>query len=611
MLRALFLTFFLMMSQVQAAHAGLFPEALANEADDAEFLDPDQAFKLNLTAIDQNTLKAAFTVAPDYHLYRERISFKLKEGSGGEITETAFPKGEMIQDPNFGQMEVYKHDFEATAKLKFSGATPEKITVLASYQGCSEKGLCYPPIKKTIEISLPGSVQATDAKSADGGSSVSSEAASGDDEVQSLLKGGKFWLVILGFFGFGLLLSLTPCVFPMIPILSGIIVGQGQHPTRMHAFNLSVAYTLGMAISYTIAGIAAGLSGHLISSALQNPWVLGSSAFVFVLLSLSMFGFYELQLPSAMESGVLNFTNRIKGGRFFGVFVMGILSALIVSPCVAAPLAGALIYIGQTHNVVLGGVALFSLSIGMGVPLLIVGASAGALLPRAGAWMEAVRNFFGVMMLAMAIWLVSPVIPVKVQMFMWAALLIVSSIYLHALDTLPAHHTKWNKFWKGVGVILLLTGVSMFLGAITGSTNPLQPLAAMTSTVAEAKEAPSASLTFKRIKTVQELDAQIAEAHGKSVMLDFYADWCTSCKEYEHITFADAKVKARLANAVLLQADVTQNTAEDAALLKRFKLFGPPGIIFFDMHGNEIEPAKVIGFQEPEKFLASLSKAVQ
>ena len=584
----------------------VIPQAhAANESNSSAFLEPDQAFKLSLVATDQKTLKASFTVAPGHYLYRKRISLKLKDGAAASIAGLEFPKGEIKQDPNFGESEVYHHDLVVIGKLDYPEAVPEKLDIEASYQGCSEKGLCYAPIRKTLSVTIPP-VSAQPAATA----AVPTAAASGassDDEVSALLKGGKFWLVILGFFGFGLLLSLTPCVFPMIPILSGIIVGQGKQTTRAHAFNLSVAYTLGMAISYTLAGIAAGLSGHLISASLQNPWVLGTSAFIFVLLALSMFGFYELQLPSAMESGVMNFTNRIKGGKFLSVFVMGMLSALIVSPCVAAPLAGALIYIGQTHDVVLGGLALFFLSLGMGVPLLIVGASAGALLPRAGRWMEAVRNFFGVLMLGMAIWLISPVISPTIQMLLWASLLIVSSIYLHALDALPANHGNWSKFWKGMGVIALLLGVSQFIGAMIGSQNPLQPFSAMHR--AEAGEIKK-ELEFKRVKNVTELDVAITAAHGKYVMLDFHADWCASCKEYERITFRDPAIANRLSQVVLLQADVTDNTAEDTELLNRFGLFGPPGIIFFDQAGQIKESRNVVGYQDPSEFMKSLDRAI-
>lgn len=596
--------------QVYAAQSVVSTQALATDNNSSEFLEPDQAFKLSLNAVDQQTLKASFTVAPGHYLYRQRITLKLKEGTSVTISEPDFPKGEIKQDPNFGESEVYHHNLEVMSKLNYQGVAPAKVELLASYQGCSEKGLCYAPIQKTLEVLIP-SASAQEAVTTNVEPAVVTEVtsqASTDDEVNTLLKGGNLWLVVLGFFGFGLLLSLTPCVFPMIPILSGIIVGQGKQTSKMHSFNLSVAYTLGMAVSYTLAGIAAGLSGHLISAALQNPWVLGSSAFIFVLLALSMFGFYELQLPSAMESGVMNFTNRIKGGKFLSVFVMGILSALIVSPCVAAPLAGALLYIGQTHDVVLGGLALFFLSLGMGVPLLIVGASAGALLPRAGHWMEAVRNFFGVLMLGMAIWLISTVIPTTVQMLLWAALLIVSSIYLCALDALPPTKTKWSMFWKGIGVITLLFGVSMFFGAMLGSKDPLQPFSGLQS-VAVAKEA-TKGLEFKRVKNIAELDAAIGQAQGKYVMLDFYADWCASCKEYERLTFRDPAVKLRLNEVVLLQADVTNNTHEETELLKRFKLYGPPGIAFFDKYGKEVTSHKIVGYQSADKFMLALNRVI-
>ncbi len=592
MLRTLFLLFFLITTPAFAGGTSTNSlGSLFEDSAEAGFLQPDQAFKLSVSIQDKQTLRASLDVAPGHYLYRDKISFKLKEGSTSRIAGVDLPKGEAKHDANFGDTEVYHRSIDAVIRLQHAGPPPATITLLASYQGCSEKGLCYAPIKKTLEISLQTATQGVTAPAE-------------QDDVKALLQGGQLWLIAAGFFGFGLLLSFTPCVFPMIPILSGIIVGQGAHPTRIHAFNLSLAYTLGMALAYTLAGVAAGLSGHLISSALQNPWALGFGAFIFVLRALSMFGFYELQLPSGLESGMVKVTNRIKGGRFTGVFVMGALSALIVSPCVAAPLAGALLYIGQTHDVVLGGVALFSLSIGMGVPLLLVGASAGALLPKAGAWMNAVRNFFGVLMLGMAIWLVGPVIPPMLQMGLYAALMIVSAIYLRALDSLPHHAGHWAKLWKGVGIILLVYGAALLLGALAGSKNPLQPLAGLRAT-ATAETTPA--LPFQLVKNVSDLDTALAQAKGKYVMLDFYADWCVSCKEYEQNTFRDPRVQKLLKNAVLLQADVTQNTAEDDALLKRFTLFGPPGIIFFDQQGREVAPLKVVGYQDANRFLVSLN----
>ena len=590
MLRPLILLLCLLASLAQAAPAG---RELFVADSEPKVLEPDEAFALKVEAIDARTLTAHFTIAPGHYLYRERISFKLKDGGTTTVANVELPPGEPKQDPNFGEMLVFHNSFDGQVLLNHTGTAPRNITLLANYQGCSEQGLCYAPIKKTLKVDLP----AAGAASTRGGSET--------DRISDLLRGGKLWLIVAGFFGFGLLLSLTPCVFPMIPILSSIIVGQNQHPTRLHAFNLALAYTLGMAVSYTLAGIAAAFSGHLISNALQNPWALGFGALVFVLLALSMFGFYELQLPSTLESRLVNTTNRIKGGRFISVFAMGALSALIMSPCVAAPLAGALLYIGQTHDVVLGGTALFALSIGMGVPLLVLGASAGAILPKSGPWMNAVRNFFGVVMLGMAVWLIGPVIPAALQLALWSALLIVPAIYLHALDGLPPGSGSWAKLWKGVGIMLLVAGIALLVGALAGSRNPLQPLAGLQgTTVAAAHES---VLPFQRIKSVAELDNAIGQAQGKIVMLDFYADWCVACKEFEQTTFADPRVKTLLQNAVLLQADVTQSNEDDTALLKRFGLYGPPGIIFFDPQGQEIRHASVVGYQDADKFLVTLN----
>lgn len=511
--------------------------AFIEEIQEEDFLAPDVAFKLNLTAIDANNLIASFKIVPGYYLYKERIKFKLAPGTPNILTNINLPIGEMKDDPNFGKQEVYHHDF--TAKIILADAANSSLNVSATYQGCSEKGLCYAPITKLIEISPLG-------LGTDGDSVSTLDPSADDDKTTQALKGGNLWLIIGVFFIAGLLLSFTPCVLPMIPILSSIIVGsqaKSGKNSKLHAFGLSVAYVLGMALSYTLAGIAAGLSGNLLSQSLQNAWVLGATALVFVALAFSMFGFYELKLPAVIENKILGASQKLKGGEFVGVFVMGVLSALIVSPCVAAPLAGALIYIGQTHNVLLGGVGLFALAIGMGVPLLLIGASAGSLLPKAGRWMTIVRNFFGVIMLGMAAYLIWPVLP----------------------NAVTQH-------------------ISKLFGASTEHNLP-----------------------FTRIKSVAELDAAIAEANGKTVMLDFYADWCVACKEMEKFTFSDNNIQAALKNTVLLQANVTENNEYDQDLLKRFGLFGPPGIIFFDASGNEIKP-KVIGYKNVSQFTQILNK---
>jgi thioredoxin:protein disulfide reductase len=520
---------------LQSLHAGessTSKSIFTDDAADEEFLSPDVAFKLDLSATDANNVSADFKIVPGYYLYKQRLKFEIKDAATGKIEAIELPTGEIKDDPNFGKQEVYHHDFTANLKL----ASANSPIIQATYQGCSEKGLCYAPQIKTFNIAMVGTSTGA----------ASSLVDNGDDKTTSALKSGNLWLVIAGFFVAGLLLSFTPCVLPMIPILSSIIVGSQAKqikPTKLHAFSLSVAYVLGMALSYTLAGVAAGLSGNLLSQSLQSPWILALTALLFVFLAFSMFGLYELKLPSALENKLLNASNKLKGGEFAGVFIMGVLSALIVSPCVAAPLAGALIYIGQTHNVLLGGVGLFALALGMGVPLLLIGASAGSMLPKAGAWMTVVRNLFGVVMIAVAAYIVWPVLP--------------------------------NAITQPVSKVLGLQATS--------------------------------HLPFQRVKSIAELDAAIKNYNGKTVMLDFYADWCTSCKEMEKYTFSDEKVKSALRSTLLLQADVTANSADDQALLKRFNLFGPPGIIFFDKTGAE-QKTRVIGYKNAEDFTQVLNQ---
>lgn len=594
-----------------AANAGGFLDRLGG-GKQPTFLPPDQAFALQVTARDPHTLQASFNVTPGYYMYRDKIRFEVQDGAA-RILALNLPRGEMKQDPSFGDTEVFHRSFQAEITLDRRGDAATGITLNAVYMGCSEDGLCYPPINKTVRLDLPDAKSGarappvpamTEAPPLLAITPMSAAPATENTRIAQLFKGGSFWLIVSFFFGAGLLLALTPCVFPMIPILSGIIVGRGHKITKMHAFILSLAYVLGMAVTYAAAGVAAGFSGNLISNALQTPWVLGSFAAMFVVLSLSMFGLYELQLPNSWQSKLTGASNRLHGGHLSGVFVMGALSAIIVGPCVAAPLAGALLYIGQTHDAVLGGVALFALALGMGAPLLLIGTSAGVLLPKAGVWMESVKSFFGVMLLGLAIWIIQPLLPIGVQMLLWAALLIFSGIYLRALDTLPHNVSGWHRLFKSIGLLALLFGVAYLIGALSGARDILRPLGNTGRVEAQAP----AKLQFFRVKDVAELDQRIADARGQAVMLDFYADWCVSCKEMERFTFHDSAVQEKLKPVLLLQADVTANSEADSALLKRFGLYGPPGILFFDAQGNEMSDFRVIGYQDAAQFLKTLGK---
>ena len=546
----------------------------------------------------RQTIEVGFEIAKGYYLYRDKFKFAV-DGESVALGSPVFPKGKEKIDENFGKVEVYYKNvaIRLPVERNASGTLPLKLNVTS--QGCADAGVCYPPQTQTVSVELPAPGSVPDASGA-------TVAVDGDEsgKIADTLKHAGFWASLAFFFVAGLGLSLTPCVFPMIPILSGIIAGQGHKISRGRGFALSLTYVLGMALTYAAAGVAAGMTGTLLSAALQNPWVLGSFALVFIVLSFSMFGFYELQLPTALQSKLSDEAGHLQGGRGIGVFLMGVLSALIVGPCVAAPLAGALLYIGQTGDAVLGGTALFVMALGMGVPLLIVGLSAGTLLPKAGAWMEGVKKGFGVLLLATALWLVSPVIPGFVQMLAWAALFIIPAIYLHALDPLPPHAKGWQRFWKGIGIVMLLTGAALLAGALAGNRDPLQPLAGLRgqAVAAEAKKLP-----FEPVRSVAELDARLAVV-DRPVMLDFYADWCVSCKEMERYTFADPAVQAKLAGFTLLKADVTANTPEDKALLARFGLFGPPGIIFFAPGGKEAPGVRVVGYQEAASFLRTLDK---
>ena len=564
-----------------------------------EFLDPAIAFRFEARMADPQTVEVRYRIAEGYYMYRERFAFR---ANGARLGTPEIPPGKVKYDETF-QKDVETYKGELLIRIPVEGSGP--FTLTAASQGCADAGLCYPPQEHSAQLSAapamdmapadPVRAPATSATPASAAPATPAAPAQPSEMagIAGILEGGRLLVIIPAFVLLGLGLAFTPCVLPMVPILSSIIIGEGRQVSRSRGFTLSAAYSLGMAIVYTLLGVAAGLAGEGLAAALQNPWVLGAFALLIVAMAMSMFGFYELQLPAALQTRLANVSGRQSGGKLAGVFAMGAISALIVGPCVAAPLAGALVYISQTRDVFIGGAALFAMAVGMSVPLLLVGVSAGSLLPRAGAWMESVKRLFGVLMLAMALWLVSPVLPPIVQMLGWAVLLFGYGFYL------LRRHRHWGAMAAGAAFALL--GGVQLVGAATGGRDALAPLAHLTGGAHQG-------LVFKRIKTVQDLDRELANAGGKTVMLDFYADWCVSCKEMEKLTFVDPKVQAKLANTILLQVDVTANDAEDKAMLKRFKLFGPPGIILFGPDGKEIEDSRVIGYQDPKKFLGSLAK---
>ncbi len=552
-----------------------------------DFLAPEIAFKFSARMIDAKTAEVTYRIADGYYMYREQFGFK---ADGATLGQPAIPPGQVKFDETFQKdVESHRKVVVITIPVEASGS----FILKAKGQGCADKGLCYPPMESQVNLSPNGGglMSAAAAIKADGNAPTSSS----DSEmgrIEASLQSGKLLAIVPLFLLLGLGLSFTPCVLPMVPILSSIIVGEGAHVSRGRGFSLSVAYSLGMALVYTVLGIAAGLVGEGLAAALQNPWVLTAFALLMVGLSLSMFGVYQIQMPTAIQSRLAKASDQQTSGKMIGVFVMGAISALIVGPCVAAPLAGALLYISQTRDVVIGGSALFAMAIGMSVPLLLVGVSAGTLLPRAGAWMESVKFFFGILMLGLALWIVTPVIPGWVPMLGWAALGIGYGCYL-------LWAKRWGRISKVFALVMVALGSVQLVGLASGGRDALAPLAHLTGSAHKVE--------FKRAKSLAELDTLLSQASGKIVMLDFYADWCVSCKEMEKLTFSDTRVQAKFADMVLLQADVTANNDDDKALLKRFKLFGPPGIIFFDKQGREIQGGRVIGYQDADKFLRSLT----
>jgi thiol:disulfide interchange protein DsbD len=601
-----------------AALGGLALLALSPVGDaqvlDSKFLPPAEAFRVEATAEGADRLRVDFLVTPGYYLYRHRMSFTIDAGEGAVVAATLgaadIPAGEEKEDEFFGRQQVFHQAVSVTIPVSRAPGGALEIPLVVGLQGCADAGLCYPPEKRRLKVVLPA---ASGTATAGPPPSATAAGATGgfvseQDRLAALIRDGRLPLVLATFFGLGLLLAFTPCVLPMVPILSGIIAGQGSTVTTKRAFTLSLAYVLGMAVTNTLAGIAAAAAGQQVQALFQKPWIIALFALFFVVMALSMFGLFTIQVPAALQSRLADASNRRRAGTLGGVAAMGALSALIVSACVAPPLFAALAVIAQTGDMVRGGSVLFAMSLGMGVPLLAVGASAGRLLPKAGAWMDSVKQLFGVLLLAVAVWMLARILPERVTLALWAVPALAGAWLLWRWRPSTGERTGAGARGSAAriaGLLLGAWGLTMLVGAALGGRDPLAPIPQL------AREAKG--LEFRSIKGTDGLDRELAAAAaaGRPVMLDFYADWCVSCKEMERYTFTDEAVKRSLAGAVLLKADVTANDAADQALLQRFEIFGPPTIAFWSADGTERTQYRVVGFMKAAEFAAIATQATR
>lgn len=578
-----------------ASAEGLFDKLngiVGNTPAEDEILDPEVAFQV-LAEVEAERIRLDWQIEKGYYLYKHRFQAKVLN-TALPLEDMQLPKGKEKHDPAFGDVEVYYNELTSYIPYTLTAQSEPEIELEVTFQGCKEDSVCYPPTKKIFNLSLISAVNATEV------STASNTEQSAQDSITDDLKSKSFLLNIITFFGFGLLLSLTPCVFPMIPILSGIIVGE-KNITRNKGLMISLSYVLAMALTYSVLGVIAASINLNLQIASQQPWLIAIFSFVFVMLALSMFGFYDIQLPSSWQTK-LNSTGSNNSGSIKGAAIMGVVSAVIVGPCVAPPLAGALLYISQTGDVVLGGLALFAMGLGFGVPLLIIGALGGEYLPKAGTWMNTIKHIFGVLLLGVAIWFLERILSSSISLLLWASLLIGSAVFIGVFEKVE---TTWKKLCKALGVLLLVYGILILIGAASGANSVLKPLANLNT----GKAVNQQSLPFTKVKSMQDIQSKIAQANaeGKTVMLDYYADWCVVCNELEAFTFPDATVQASLSNVVLLKADVTANNEDDKAMLENYSLFGPPAILFFDRQGNESKMHRLIGFINASDFVKHIN----
>ncbi|MDN7590677.1 protein-disulfide reductase DsbD [Burkholderia seminalis] len=580
--------------------------SVARAADD--FLDPSVAFKFSASE-SPGQVDVRFKVANGYYLYRERFAFAVKSGQA-TLGEPQFPAGHVKFDQTFQKnVETYRDEVVIHVPVK-QAAGPFDLAVTS--QGCADEGICYPPAEHVVKVDGA----ALGAASSSGGDAAAAgiwfDKVTSADFAQSLLEGHGFFTIVALYFVAGVVLSLLPCSYPMIPIVSAIIIGQGTRATHARGFALSLTYVVGMALVYTVLGIAAALVGQSLGAWLQNPWVLGAFGALLTAFAVSLISGKDIALPARWQNGAAEASSARQGGHFVAVAAMGALSALVVGACMTAPLFAVLAFIAHTGNALLGGAALFAMGLGLGVPLLVVGIGAGTVLPRAGAWMDGVKVFFGIVLLAAALWIVWPVLAGGLKMVLAALWLLIAAAALGLFTPHAGAVSIWRRLGRGLGAALAIWAATLLVGLAAGSTDPVKPLAVLAARATASGGAATAGAAaqdgpaFASVRSSGELDT-LLKTSGKPVMLDFYADWCVSCKEMEHLTFTDARVQARLAQLHLVRADVTANNPDDQALLKRFNLFGPPGIIFFDRSGNEI--GRVVGYQAAETFLRSLDRA--
>jgi len=575
-------------------------------------LPEEQAFQLELVAMDAGQLLARFTAHPGYYLYQHTIAFEFVDQPEFRISELQFPQAIPKTDEFFGDTQVYYDQVELPVLIERPAGPAVTVELRASLQGCQEDGICYPPMQRSFAVDLPAATRAIGSPAAAAAPSVElmptpvSRPASAESEQSRLATAleANPMLAMLLFFMAGVLLAFTPCVFPMVPILSGLIAGDADNMTTMRAFRLSLVYVLAMAVVYTAFGVIAALLGQNLQAVFQHPAILTSFALLFVLLSLAMFGFYELQLPSSLQTRLNQMSNRQRGGTLFGAAIMGGLSALVVGPCVAPALMGALIYIGQTGDAVLGGGALFSMALGMGVPLVIWGTSAGKLLPRAGVWMNAIKAVFGVGLLALAIWMMERVLPGGVIMLLWGALAVASGVYLGATTRLETGVSGWSKLWQTLGIVLFVFGILQLVGAAAGGRDWTRPLDAFRGGAGAAAQVQAP--VFTEVQNLDQLERAIAAAR-RPVFLDFYADWCVDCIRMERRTFPDPAVANLLDQFDLIKIDVTANNADHQQVLRHFGLIGPPALLFFS-GGEELEAYRRFGFMAPDEFRQHLAQ---